>query len=97
MIRFEYRRLGDFTYHVGLEPEVIRGILTRWIIPEMQVDHQVYPDQPWTVQWLQQIPALFFELVAIPLTDIHLRPDLMTYESAGCRLNLCGLSGRVGS
>lgn len=82
MLRFEYQRLGDFTYHVLDNPNSIRTLLTRWIVPEWEADHQEDPDQEWTVEWLQQAPFLVFKLAAIPLADIQPRTDLMSFETA---------------
>jgi len=81
MTEFTYRRLGNFTYHVLTEPVMIRSVLTRWILPEIQMDHQEDPGQPWTVEWLERAPLLAFKLAAIPLALIQPRADLMSYET----------------
>lgn len=81
MLSYEYRRLGDFTYHVLERPSEIREVLTRWILPEMQADHDEDPSQPWTVEWLHQAPGLSFSLQLIPLSVIQSRANLMAFET----------------
>lgn len=81
MLSYEYRRLGAFTYHVLESPSEIGELFTRWILPEMQADHLEDPNQPWTVEWLQQAPTLTYSLHIVPLSVIQPRTDLMAFET----------------
>ena len=77
---FEYRRLGDFTYHVLTDPKEIRTHLMKWILPEWELDHRDAPHEHWTVEWMQALPHLEFDLAIVRLEDIRLHPDLMSVE-----------------
>jgi len=77
---FEYRKLGDFTYHVLSEPITIKAYLTEWILPEWEVDHSKAPEEKWTVEWMNLLPNMEFALEIIRLDDIHPRSDLMSVE-----------------
>jgi len=46
---FEYRKLGDFTYHVLSDPDEIKSWLIKWIMREWELDHNESPDEHWTV------------------------------------------------
>jgi hypothetical protein len=48
---FEYRKLGDFTYHVLSDPKDIKSYLMKWIMREWEFDHNEAPHEHWTVQW----------------------------------------------
>jgi hypothetical protein len=74
---FEYRRLGDFTYHILSDPEAIKNHLMKWIMREWELDHNEAPHEHWTVEWMQVLPKMAFSLESIPLEEIHPHPDLM--------------------
>jgi hypothetical protein len=75
---FEYRRLGDFTYHVLFDPIEIRTYLLKWIMSEWEFDHDEAPHEHWTVQWMDTLPKMNFSLEIIRLEDIHPNRDLMS-------------------
>ena len=74
---FEYRRLGDFTYHVLHEPGEIKSYLMKWIMREWELDHDEAPHEHWTVTWMENLPRMEFSLQVIQLDDIYLNADLM--------------------
>ena len=39
LFSFEYRKLGDFTYHVISDPTEIKSYLLKWILREWESDH----------------------------------------------------------
>lgn|GEM_PF-1257090 len=77
---FEYRKLGDFTYHVISDPTEIKAYLMKWILREWEIDHNEAPDEHWTVKWMNMLPQMNFALETINLSDIHPNPDLMSLE-----------------
>ena len=77
---FEYRRLGDFTYHVLSDPVEIRAYLMKWIMPEWESDHSQAPEEGWTVTWMNALPGMAFALEIIRLGDICPHADLMSLE-----------------
>ena len=77
---FEYRTLGDFTYHVLSHPKDIRSYLMKWIIREWELDHNEAPDEHWTVSWMEALPKMEFTLEVIYLDDICPNADLMSVE-----------------
>ncbi|MGZ9226318.1 MAG: hypothetical protein ACXW4M_12270 [Anaerolineales bacterium] len=77
---FEYRKLGDFTYHVLPDPVIIKAYLMKWILREWQVDHSEAPDEEWTVEWMNLLPKMRFALEILKLEGIHPRADLMSVE-----------------
>jgi hypothetical protein len=74
---FEYRRLGEFAYHVLSDPEEIKRYLLNWILREWQQDHAAAPDEHWTVKWMDLLPRMDFRLEIIRLEDIRPNADLM--------------------
>lgn len=74
---FEYRRLGDFTYHVLTDPAIIKSYLMKWIMREWEIDHHEAPDEGWTVEWMNLLPQMIFKLEIIKLEQIQLNPDLI--------------------
>jgi len=42
---FEYRKLGDFTYHVLSDPAEIQAYLLKWILREWEPDRNEAPDR----------------------------------------------------
>jgi hypothetical protein len=77
---FEYRKLGDFTYHVISDPNEIRNYLMKWIMREWEFDHNEAPHEHWTVKWMNLLPQMDFALDIIQLDDIHPNADLMSVE-----------------
>lgn len=77
---FDYRRLGDFTYHVLTDPEMIKTYLLKWIMREWKSDHQLGPEEHWTVKWMNALPHMEFRLEVIPLKEICPNPDLWSVE-----------------
>ena len=77
---FEYRKLGDFTYHVLSDPHEIKSYLMKWIMREWELDHNEAPDEHWTSAWMRALPEMEFTLEVIRLDDICPNPDLMSVE-----------------
>ena len=57
---FEYRKLGDFTYHVLTDPALIKSHLVKWIMREWESDYNAAPDEHWTVAWMSTLPKMSF-------------------------------------
>ena len=77
---YEYRKLGDFTYHVLSDPGEIKSYLMKWIRREWEFDHNEAPGEHWTVAWMNVLPKMDFTLQIIYLHDIHPNADLMSVE-----------------
>jgi hypothetical protein len=77
---FEYRKLGDFTYHVLSDPIEIKTYLMKWIMREWEFDHNQAPEEHWTVEWMHALPKMEFALEIIALNDICPNTDLMNVE-----------------
>ena len=77
---FEYRKLGDFTYHVITNSNDIKAYLMKWIMHEWESDHAQAPDEHWTVEWMDVLPSMEFVLEIVELDTIHPRADLMSVE-----------------
>ena len=75
---FEYRKLGDFTYHVLSDPNVIKSYLMKWIMREWEMDHREAPEENWTVKWMEALPKMEYTLEILRLEDICPNPDLMS-------------------
>jgi hypothetical protein len=75
---FEYRKLGDFTYHLITKPEDIRDHVTKWIMPEWESDHNQAPEEHWTVAWMNVLPRMDFKLEIVHLADICPNANLMS-------------------
>ena len=75
---FEYRKLGDFTYHVISDPTEIKAYLMKWIMREWEFGHNAAPEEHWTVKWMTALPQLEFSLEIINLADICPNADLMS-------------------
>ena len=75
---FEYRKLGDFTYHVISDPTEIKNYLMKWIMREWEFDHNQAPEEHWTVNWMNALPQMGFRLGIVDLNDICPNPDLMS-------------------
>jgi len=77
---FEYRKLGDFTYHVLPDPLTIKAYLMKWIMREWEFDHSEAHDEEWTVEWMNTLPNMEFALETLELGGIHPRSDLWSVE-----------------
>ena len=77
---FEYRKLGDFTYHVIPDANEIKKYLMHWILREWEMDHKEAPHEHWTVQWMSILPSMDFALEVIPLDDVRPNADLWSVE-----------------
>ena len=77
---FEYRRLGDFTYHVLTDPDHIKAYVMVWIMREWESDHKEAPNEHWTVEWMNVLPTMKFSLEVLDTGEIHPHPDLMSAE-----------------
>src|SRR5688572_18940534 len=77
---FEYRKLGDFTYHILSDPNEIKSYLMKWIMREWEIDHNEAPDEHWTVAWMNTLPNMEFALEIINLDNIRPNVDLMSVE-----------------
>ena len=77
---FEYRKLGDFTYHILIDPLTIKAYAMKWIMREWEIDHNEAPEETWTVEWMSTLPKMGFALEIIKLDDIHPRADLMNVK-----------------
>lgn len=80
MFPFEYRRLGDFTYHVLSDPNEIKSFVMKWILREWELDHNEAPHEHWTVAWMESLPKMEFALEVIRLDVIRPNADLMSGE-----------------
>lgn len=78
---FQYRKLGDFTYHVISDPAEIKTYLMKWMMREWEQDHNEAPEEHWTVKWMNELPQLEFRLEIITLAEVCLNPDLMSVEA----------------
>jgi hypothetical protein len=77
---FEYRKLGDFIYHVLSHPKDIKSYLMKWIMREWELDHKEAPHEHWTVSWMEALPKMEFTLEVIRLDDICPNADLMSVK-----------------
>ena len=77
---WEYRKLGNFTYHV-LPQSQIKPFLMEHIIREWETDHAEFPDQISTIEWLTLLPKMEFTLEILELGDIRLRQGVMDYKT----------------
>ena len=77
---FEYRKLGDFTYHVLTDPDHIKAYVMIWVMREWEHDHKEAPHEHWTVEWMNILPTMMFSLEIIDPGEIHPHPYLMSLE-----------------
>ena len=77
---FEYRKLGDLTYHVLSDPNEIESYLMKWVMREWESDHSQAPHEYWTVAWMEALPKMEFALEVIRLEEICPNTDLMSVE-----------------
>ena len=59
---FEYKKLGKFTYHIIRKKNKIKPFLLKWIGKEWEIDHEEFPDQQWTIEWLNLLAIMDFNL-----------------------------------
>jgi hypothetical protein len=78
---FDYRKLGDFTYHVLSEPAEIKAFLMKWIMREWEFDHNEAPEEHWTIKWISLLPNMEFALEVTSLDEIRPNADLMSMEA----------------
>jgi len=78
---FNYKKLGNFTYHMITDANLINSHLRKWIGKEWKQDMEEFPDQPWSVEWMELLFQLNFQLVTIDIGTIILRSDLMEYKN----------------
>lgn len=77
---FEYRKLGEFTYHIIPDPSEVKKYVMKWIMREWEFDHNEAPHEVWTVEWMNVLPKMDFVLKAIDLEKIRPRRDLMSVK-----------------
>jgi hypothetical protein len=77
---FEYRQLGDFTWHVLTDPDHIKAYVMIWIMREWEADHKEAPHEGWTVEWMNLLPKMKFTLKVLDPGEIRPHPDLMSVE-----------------
>ena len=78
---FRYKKLGNFTYHVITGKSKLKPFLLKWIGGERDIDHKEFPEQPWTIEWLNLLSQYNFDLKKVDLETIQLRQDLMNYKA----------------
>ncbi len=78
---FSYKNLGNFTYHIIKDNDKIKLVLLKWLGKEWKLDHEEFPDQPWTIEWLKLLPEMNYMLMTLDLEKINLREDLMKYKT----------------
>ncbi len=77
---FDYRKLGDFTYHTISNPDHIKTHLMKWSMWEWESDYSKAPDEHWTVTWMNVLPRMDFKLEILALQDIQPNRDLWSVE-----------------
>ena len=77
---FEYRKLGDFTYNILSDPADIQSYLMKWIMSDWEFDHNLTPDEHWTVAWMEALPKMQFALEIVRVEDICPNADLFRVE-----------------
>ena len=78
---FKYKKLGKFAYPIIKDKKQINISLLDWIREEWEIDHKEFPDQQWTIEWLELLPKMNFKLEIVDLNKFNLRQDLMNYKS----------------
>jgi len=78
---FDYRKLGDFTYHILKDQDLIKNYMMEWIMREWQVDHHEAPEERWTDAWMNILPKMDFTLEVVKLENIILNKDLMSVDN----------------
>jgi hypothetical protein len=77
---WNYIALEGITYNT-LPKHQIETFMSEWIAKEWRIDHSLFPDQPWTIEWLNLLPKMQFQLEKVELDNIRPRKDLMNYHS----------------
>ena len=80
---FEYLQLGRFTYNILKDKNVIKPFLMKWLGREWERDHVEFPDQKWTLEWLEGLKLMKFQLEIVRIGNIIPRAELMSYEKDG--------------
>ena len=82
MIQYEWKyvKLGDLTYNILPELQ-IKPFLMEYLKREWEIDHAEFPDQHWTLEWLDLLTRMKFTLETIRLEEIRLRQELMSYRN----------------
>ena len=80
---FEYLQLGRFTYNILKDKNVIKPFLMKWLWREWERDHVEFPDQKWTLEWLEGLKLMKFQLEIVRIGNIIPRAELMSYEKDG--------------
>ena len=78
---FTYKKFGGFTYNIIENQEDIKPFLLKWIGKEWRQDMAEFPDQSWSVEWMDLLLGMNFYLVKLDINKIMLRPELMTYKN----------------
>jgi len=78
--QWKYEQLCDYTYNI-LPQQQIKPFLLEWLLPEWEADRDEFPDQIWTIEWLNALPKMNFTLQKLEITSIVPRDDLMNYSS----------------
>lgn len=77
---WQYRKFGNFTYNV-LPQRQIKPFLLKWVKREWEKDHAEFPDQSWTIEWLDLLGRMEFELEELDIGVVQLRSELMRYKT----------------
>jgi hypothetical protein len=68
------------TYNV-LSQSQVRPFLMEWVKREWEIDNSEFPDQPWSLEWLDILQRADFSLETLQLKEIRLRKELMDFKS----------------
>ncbi|HEY4477368.1 MAG TPA: hypothetical protein VJB56_01960 [Candidatus Paceibacterota bacterium] len=79
-MQYEYKELNGYVYHIVSEPT---AYLRKWLKTEWAKDAAEYPDQPWTLEWSEDLKKFEFVLEVIEIEKIRPRAELMAYEKNG--------------
>lgn len=80
-VKFNYKKLGRFTYHIINNKNDITPFISKWLKKEWDIDIKEFPEQQWTINWLNLLPFMKFKLDIVEMDKIKLHEDLMQYES----------------
>lgn len=79
--KFEFKKLGVFTYNILADVEDLNPFLSQWLEKEWRRDLMEFPEQPWTKEWLTLLSHMTFRLEILELNAISLRADLMSHQT----------------
>jgi hypothetical protein len=68
------------TYSV-LPQSQVRPFLMEWVKREWEIDNSEFPDQSWSLEWLDILQRADFSLEILKLEEIRLRKELMDFKS----------------